>query len=81
MTNLPQLIRERLSADGKVLDLKGAAVTDLSPLVTLTGLEVLDLTGCNGVTDLSPLSGLSRLRYLWLDQTADRVLGNLVILR
>ena len=50
------------------LDLSGTWITDLSPIVNLTGLQTLDLTETN-VTDLSPLASLPALQTLYLMDT------------
>jgi formylglycine-generating enzyme required for sulfatase activity/S1-C subfamily serine protease len=51
-----------------VLSLSGTEVTDLSPLASLTSLQLLDLSG-TGAADLAPLASLTNLRYLALRGT------------
>ena len=57
-----------ITEDNK-LDLDNTAVSDLSPLASLSQLRRLDLDS-TAVSDLSPLASLSRLRWLDLDNTA-----------
>jgi Leucine-rich repeat (LRR) protein len=58
--------------DVTYLDLSGNQITDLSPLIGLTGLTELNL-GANQITDLSPLSRLTGLTWLtlWDNQITD----------
>jgi internalin A len=43
-------------------------LTDLTPLVGLTGLQLLDLSRCTGLADFTALSGLTGLQGLYLSQ-------------
>jgi internalin A len=54
-------------ADNIQLDLSGCtALSDLSPLSMLTGLQWLDLSHCTALSELSPLSKLTGLQSLRL---------------
>ncbi|MFA6419144.1 MAG: leucine-rich repeat domain-containing protein, partial [Candidatus Margulisiibacteriota bacterium] len=64
------LIDSKISVSLEHLELRGAQVSDLSPLAGLTNLEWLDLSGTQ-VSDLSPLAGLTNLE--WLDLTGTQV--------
>ena len=58
-----RLAARELPADLRRLDLSGNALTDLSALAGLHGLESLDVSD-NAVSDLAPLRGLTELRRL-----------------
>ena len=58
-----RLAARELPADLRRLDLSGNALTDLSALAGLHGLESLDESD-NAVSDLAPLRGLTELRRL-----------------
>ncbi len=56
----------RWSGSLKRLWLNGSAVSDLSPVVTLKGLQRLNLYRCRNVSDLSPLAPLESLTWLYM---------------
>ena len=74
---------EYVSAEGRFIN--SNSISDLTPLVRLTQLAVLDLNR-NAISDISALSGLTNLVVLWLggnvitDISALSGLTNLVVL-
>ncbi|MBB3112707.1 cell wall assembly regulator SMI1 [Paenibacillus phyllosphaerae] len=63
----------------KKLDITSAAIEDLSPLRTLTGLRTLNISGDKGATDLTAIGQLSGVTKLTIEQanldTLDFLLG------
>jgi Leucine-rich repeat (LRR) protein len=58
------------NTDITTLDLRGNLISDITPLKSLTHLQVLNISG-NQITDISPLAGLTRL--WWLEMNSNQI--------
>ena len=58
-----------LSGSDERLDLRGARISDFSPLAAFSPIKALNLRN-TAIADLSVLAGLTALQNLWIDHTA-----------